>query len=214
MLLPMSDVKTSPRRAKAARTRRAILDAACAEFIHRGYHGATITSIASRAGVAPQTIYFVFHTKADLVSAVIDDRVLGPDAPEDPQASAWWAAMTVASTATAVLKAFVEGAALLLERAAPVSEVVRAAATTDDEVRTVHDKHDELQRAAYRRVIELTAGRGALGHGLTIDTATDVLLTLCGDGVWVQLTADRGWTTDRVVDWLLTAVPAALLAKP
>jgi hypothetical protein len=60
--------------------------------------------------------------------------------------------------------------------------------------------------------VELTAARGALGHGLTIDTATDVLLTLCGDGVWVQLTADRGWTADQVVDWLVTAVPAAILA--
>ena len=213
ILRDVSNVKASPRRARALRTRRSILDAACAEFIERGYHGATIASIAARAGVAPQTVYFVFHTKADLVSAVIDDRVLGPDSPEDPQASAWWAAMTAAPTATAVLEAFVHGAAPLLDRAAPVSEVVRAAAATDDEVRAVHDKHDELQRAGYRRVIELTAERGALGHGLTIDTATDVLLTLCGDGVWVQLTADRGWTTDQVVDWLLTAVPAAILAK-
>ena len=120
--------------------------------------------------------------------------------------------MAAAPTAAAVLEGFVHGAAPLLDRAAPVSEVVRAAAATDDEVRAIHEQHDSLQRAAYRRVIELTAARGALGHGLTIETATDVLLTLCGDGVWVQLTADRGWTADQVVDWLLTAVPAAILA--
>ena len=112
--------------------------------------------------MAPQTIYFVFHTKADLVSAVIDDRVLGPDAPEDPQASAWWEAMAAAPTAAAVLEAFVRGAAPLLDRAAPISEVVRAAAATDDEVRAVHAKHDVLQHAGYRRVIELAAERGAL----------------------------------------------------
>lgn len=162
--------------------------------------------------MAPQTIYFVFHTKADLVSAVIDDRVLGPDAPQDPQASAWWAAMAGAPTATAVPEAFVHGAAPLLDRAAPVSEVVRAAAATDDEVHAVHAKHDELQRAGYRRVIELTAARGALGPGLTIDTATDVLLTLCGDGLWAQLTAERGWTPEQVVAWLRTTLPAAILA--
>ena len=208
----MSNVKASPRRARAARTRRAILDASCAEFLERGYHGATIASIAARAGVAPQTVYFVFHTKPDLVSAVIDDRVLGSDAPEDPEASAWWEAMARAPTATAVLERFVRGAAPLLDRAAPVSEVVRAAAATDDEVRAIHQQHDSLQRAAYRRVVELTAARGALGHGFTIDTATDILLTLCGDAVWVQLTTDRGWTADQVMDWLLTAVPAAILA--
>jgi AcrR family transcriptional regulator len=213
MIRGVSTVKASPRRARAARTKRSILDAAHAEFLERGYHGATITSIAQRAGVAPQTIYFVFHTKADLVSAVIDDRVLGPDAPEDPQTSAWWDAMATAPTAAAVLQGFVRGAAPLLDRAAPISEVVRAAAVTDDEVRAVHEKHDALQQAGYRRVIELTAARGALGHGLTIDTATDVLLTLCGDGVWVQLTRDRGWSADHVVDWLLTTVPVAILAE-
>lgn len=212
ILSGVSNVKATPRRERAHRTRRAILDAACAEFIERGYHGATIASIAGRAGVAPQTVYFVFHTKAELVSAVIDDRVLGPDAPQDPQASAWWAAMADAPTATAVLEAFVQGAAPLLDRAAPVSEVVRAAAATDDEVHAVHAKHDELQRAGYRRVIELAAARGTLGPDLTIDTATDVLLTLCGDGLWVQLTADRGWTRDQVVAWLRSVVPAAILA--
>jgi AcrR family transcriptional regulator len=213
MIRGVSNVKASTRRARAARTRRAILNAAHAEFIERGYHGATIASIARRAAVAPQTIYFVFHTKADLVSAVIDDRVLGPDEPEDPQASAWWGAMATAPTAAAVLQGFVRGAAQLLDRAAPISEVVRAAATTDDEVRAVHAKHDLLQRGGYRRVIELTAERGALGHALTIDTATDVLLTLCGDGVWVQLTHDRGWPPGQVVDWLLAVVPPAILAE-
>lgn len=213
MIRGVSTVKASPRRARAARTRRAILDAAHAEFLERGYHGATIAAIAGRAAVAPQTIYFVFHTKADLVSAVIDDRVLGPDEPEDPQASAWWDAMATAPTAAAVLQGFVRVAAPLLDRAAPISEVVRAAAATDDEVGAVHAKHDSLQRAGYRRVVEITAEHSALRHGLTIDTATDVLLTLCGDGVWVQLTQDRGWTAGQVVDWLLTTVPPALLAE-
>lgn len=208
----MSSVKPSPRRARAARTRRAILTASHEEFLERGYHGATIAAIAKRAGVASQTVYFVFHTKADLVSAVIDDRVLGPDAPEDPEASAWWQAMAGAPGARAVLEEFIRGAAPILDRAAPVSEVVRAAAASDDEVRAIHEHHDSLQRAGYRRVVELAAARGVLSRGLTLDTATDVLLTLCGDSVWVQLTAERGWTADQVVDWLATAVPASLLA--
>ena len=72
----MADVKTS-RREKAARTRARIIEAAHAEFLERGFHGATVTSIAKRAKVAPQTVYFVFHTKAELISAVIDAAVMG-----------------------------------------------------------------------------------------------------------------------------------------
>ena len=72
----MADVKIS-RREKAARTRAAIIEAAHAEFLERGFHGATVVSIAERAGVASQTVYFVFHTKAELISAVIDAAVMG-----------------------------------------------------------------------------------------------------------------------------------------
>ena len=213
MLLPVTDVKTPTRRDRAARTRRAILDAAHAEFLERGYHGATITAIASRAGVAPQTVYFVFHTKAELISAVIDDQVLGPETPTLPQDSPWWAEMLAAPTATTALEQFVHGAAPLLARAAPVSEVVRAAALTDDEVRAIHDHHDRMQIAGYRQVIDIVHGKGPLHAALTPETATHVLLTLCGDSVWVQLTA-RGWTPDQVTQWLAATVPASILQLP
>ena len=43
-----------------------------------------MAAIAQRAGVAVQTVYFVFHTKAELLSRVIDAAVLGPD-PNPPE---------------------------------------------------------------------------------------------------------------------------------
>ena len=95
----MTGDKTSTRRDRALQTRRKILNAAHEEFLERGYHGATIASIARRAGVANQTVYFVFHTKAELVSAVIDDAVLGPEEPILPERSAWWTDMQAAPTA-------------------------------------------------------------------------------------------------------------------
>ena len=73
----MADVKSS-RREKAAQTRARIVEAAHAEFLDNGFHGATIASVARRAGVATQTVYFVFHTKAELISAVIDAMVMAP----------------------------------------------------------------------------------------------------------------------------------------
>ena len=211
MLLHVSAVKRPARRARAAHTRSVILDAACAEFLERGYHGATIASIAARAGVATQTVYFIFHTKAELVSAVIDHQVLGGDSPTVPQHSTWWAAMLAAPSAAVALEEFVRGAAPLLARAAPISDVVRAAALTDEEVHAIHQQHDQLQVNGYREVIDIVTTKGALRDGLTPDTATDVLLTLCGDSLWVQLTTDRGWPPQQVVEWLVATVPTALL---
>lgn len=207
----MSDVKGLSRRARARRTRLTIIRAAHEEFLERGYHGATIAAIARRAGVATQTVYFVFHTKAELVSSVIDTAVLGPDNPTDPESSAWWAAMRAAPTARQALEAFVRGATPLLARAAPVSEVVRAAALTDPEVRAVHEHHDRQQITGYRQVIDVLTAKGRLRDGLTPTTATDVLLTLCGDSTYVQLTTDRGWSHDHVVEWLTATAPTVLL---
>ena len=77
----MSDVNgvKQTRKEKAAATRRRIIAAAAEEFVHSGYHGTAMTAIANRAGYAVQTVYFVFHTKAELFAAALDTAVLGPE---------------------------------------------------------------------------------------------------------------------------------------
>ena len=214
MILAMAEVKRAARRERARQTRARIIAAAHQEFLERGYHGATMAAIARRAGVAAQTVYFVFNTKSQLVSQVIDSAVLGTDDPTAPQDSDWWAAMQEAPTACEALDHFVRGAGPLLARAAALAEVVRAAALTDDEVRAVHQHHDRLQGQGYRQVIDAVTAKGALRAGLTPATATDVLLTLCGDATYVQLTKARGWPHDRVVDWLAATARIVILADP
>ena len=41
--------------------------AAIEVFTESGYVGARMSDIADRAGVAVQTVYFTFHTKAELL---------------------------------------------------------------------------------------------------------------------------------------------------
>lgn len=212
MLVGVAQVKGAKRRDQARLTRQRLIQAAHQEFLDNGFHGATMAAIARRAGVAGQTVYFVFHTKAELISAVIDAAVMGENPPTIPQNTDWWAAMHAAKDADQVLRHFVRGAGPLLARAAPISEVLRAAALTDPEVRTIFDRHDHLQVTGYRQVVDLAASKGALRPDLTPETATDLLLTLCGDSTYVQLTTQRGWTHDQVIGWLADATPRLLLA--
>lgn len=207
----MADVKGKSRRDKAAATRRKIIRAAHDEFIERGFHGATITSIAARAGVAAQTVYFVFHTKPELISAVIDDAVMGADEPELPQEAPWWAAMDAAPRADEALRHFIRGAAPLFARASAISEILRAAALTDDEVRRTYQYHEDLRQAGFRQAVESVAGKGALRAGLTLDTATDLLMTLYSDSTYQLMTTQRGWGHDQLIDWLCQALPELLL---
>lgn len=207
----MADVKPDARRRKAEATRRRIVRAAHDEFGERGFHGATIASIARRAGVATQTVYFVFHTKPELMSAVIDAAVMGDD-DVIPEQTTWWAAMEAEPRAAETLRLFVRGAAPLFARASAISEILRAAALTDDEVRRTHEHHERRREAAFRQVMAGVATKGTLREGLDIDTATDVLMTVFGDSTYHLLTTERGWTHDRVVGWLCDALPTLLLA--
>jgi AcrR family transcriptional regulator len=52
-------------------TRGAIIEAAYALFIERGYHGATMRDIAARAGITAGSIYNHFADKEQVVQAVI-----------------------------------------------------------------------------------------------------------------------------------------------
>src|SRR5882724_108048 len=63
---------------QAARTRTRILDAASELFLERGYARATMKDIADRAGVARDTVHAVFGSKARVLTALIDIRLV-PD---------------------------------------------------------------------------------------------------------------------------------------
>ena len=209
VFLPVATVKPS-RREKSAATRAKILDAAHDEFCERGFHGATVTSIAKRAGVAPQTVYFVFKTKAVLISAVIDARVLGDD-PTPPQETLWWREMHEAPDASSALRAFVAGALPVFARAALISEVLTAASLADEELRAVYDGHERLRREGFAEVVDVLAAKGPLRQGLGRDRAVDVLLTVLGDRTYVELTRDHGWSDDELLAWFQDALVRLLL---
>lgn len=203
---------TGSRREKARATRRRIIEAATEEFGERGYHGATIASIARRAGVASQTVYFVFHNKAELISAAIDHAVLGGDDPSAvPQASPWWSEMKRQRSAAGALRTFVRGAGPLFARASAISEILRGAALTDDELWQIHQHHERLRREGFGEVIGLLEEKGTLRAGLDRTTATDVLMTVFSDASYHTLTVDHGWSHDRTIDWFCDALPRLLL---
>jgi AcrR family transcriptional regulator len=211
MIAPVNKVKTGGRRERTRTTRLKIIRAAHAEFLEHGYHGATMAEIARRAAVAPQTVYFVFHTKAELIRATIDTAVLSEDDPTDPEQGEWWVAMDAAATGVETLEHFVRGAGHLYARAAGISEVLRAAALTDPDVHAIWRQHDQQHVAALRRVIETVATKSPLRSGLDLAAATDILITIYGDSAYLLLTTERGWSHDRVIDWVCQALPVLLL---
>ena len=171
-----------------------------------------MASIARRAGVAGQTVYFVFHTKSALISQLIDLLVMGEDEPTLPQDTPWWSAMRTDPDAVESLRHFIRGAGPLFARASTMSEILRGAALTDGEQRETYEYHERLRQAGFREVVEVVASKGRLRPPLDIAAATDVLLTVFGDSTYYLMTVERRWDHERVVEWLCDAVPLLLLA--
>jgi AcrR family transcriptional regulator len=207
----MDDVKRVPRRERAALTRRAILRAASEEFRVSGYQGATMTAIARRAGVAVQTVYFVFNTKPALLTAAIDTAVMGDGDPVPPELTPWWREATTTGDGRRAIQLFVANVAEISVRAAALDRVAAAAALTDADVADVMRHHESLRTQGFRAYVDTLADRGLLKDGSDPGEVVDVLLTLAGSHVFLDFTEARGWPVPRYVAWATDALCALLL---
>ena len=201
--------KKPTRKAQAAATRQRIIDAATAEFIASGYHGTRMAAIASRAGVAVQTVYFVFHTKPELFAAALDAAVLGPEA-KAPMEQRWARDAVAPRSARAAVESFIRGSAPILRRAAALSAVAGAAAPTDPELAEVYQSREQLRVDAYRDFVKGLALPADANPG----RAVDLLITMLSPQFYLALRQERGWEHEEIVDWMATTIPGLMLETP
>jgi AcrR family transcriptional regulator len=208
----MADVSSNrpSRRDRARATRLRMIRAAQRVFIASGYAGARMIDIAAEAGVAVQTVYFTFHTKAELLQACYELAVLGEDDPRPPPGQPWYAAMLEAGDGPSAIRWFAEGFSAIAARVAVLDDVVRSAAHEPDAVQ-VRARNEELRREGYARIVAHLAGRFGLRPGLDPVGAVDILLTLGGPATYRALVVDYGWPHDRFVDWLAATLGQQLL---
>jgi AcrR family transcriptional regulator len=190
-----------------------MIHAAQKVFTGHGYVGARMTDIAAEAGVAVQTVYFTFHTKAELLQACYELAVLGEDDPRPPPDQPWYSALLEATDGRAAIRLFAEGTSAIAARVALLDDVVRSAAHEPDAAQ-VRAHNEQLRREGYARVAGHLAGRFGLPAGLNPADAVDIMLTLVGPATYRSLVADYGWPHDRFVAWLAATLSQQLLPDP
>ena len=195
------------RRARAAATRQRIIEAATAEFTASGYHGTPMASIARRAGVAVQTVYFVFHTKPELFAAALDAAVLGPEGRAPMQQEWALEAVAVPEAPREAVEAFIRGGAPILHRASALNAVAGAAAPTDPELAEVYRSREQLRVDGYRDFVKGLA----LPAGANPDRAADILITMLSPQFYLALRTERGWPHEEIVDWMAATIPGLML---
>ena len=190
------------RKERAAATRARILASAYAAFVESGFQATTMPSIAERAGVAVQTVYFIFHTKTELLRAVADAAVIGLSDPQPPNLADWYQAAVSAADPEQAVAAFVAGVASILDRIGPLTSVLASAAALEPMIAEHLAHTEQLRVEGYLAFIRHLHRNRLLRPGLSVKVATDVLLTLLGPATYVAFTRDRGWSHNQYLRWI------------
>jgi AcrR family transcriptional regulator len=196
---------------QAARTRTRILDAASELFLERGYARTTMKDIADLAGVARDTVHAVFGSKARVLTALIDLRLV-PDGSvasvrERPDAIAIKNEVDQRKQIELFAK-FITGISTQLR---PVFEILRTASAVEPEMASVFEEMDRFRMMNMQTYAKWIAARGPLrvgtrraGEIMWALASPDVARMLCDGLGWTEVQHGR-WLSDTLIRTLLPA---------
>jgi AcrR family transcriptional regulator len=208
---PRRRYRSSVRAEQARRTQARILDAARALFLESGFAGTTIAAVAERAGVAPETVYAAYRTKAGLLEGVVHAAVQRDDEPGEILERRWVRELLRLPDLEARLGAFARHTARTVELTSPMYAIVQGAGTDAGELAALLRRFREVRFSGQRELMAAIAEGHALRTGLTVEEAADTFSALASPELHHILTVDRGWSQRRYARWLERTVKAALL---
>jgi AcrR family transcriptional regulator len=202
------------RQAQAEQTRRDVVTAAGLLFRERGY-GVPMTEIADAAGVVVETVYRVFGTKAALFRAALDALLAGGVRRAEVPVAERPAIRAIhdESDPRRQVAAYAATQPGIHRRAGPLLRALRDAKASDPELGRLWDEMEARRLDGQGRFITMLAERDALKPGLAVESAIDVLWTLCSLAVYDLLVIERGWSDDRYQAWLTGALVGELIGE-
>lgn len=205
--MPAKNAYRSTLRARqAARTREEILQAARELFAERGYAPTTITDIADKAEVSPQTVYTAFTSKTGLAIALVDygNRESG--------AQRMGRDVMAAPTPIDMIGASVHLVCVLHERIGDLIRVLVQAAQVDPSLGPTVAAGRASHAIPQRRLAERLAAAGVLRDGWGAEAAADLLVVMTSPEAVERYVREREWTYVQIEQRLTDAVVHALCA--
>lgn len=200
---------SSRRKAQAQATQLAVLQAAGALFVERGYGRTTMADVARAAAVAPETIYAAFGNKATLLRRVWDVTIGGDDADiafhERPEIQAIRAEPDLARRFELHAAMYTRTA----RRTTPFLLALAGAASTEP---AAADMLTEIGRQRLGGMTVMARDAAATGQ-LAVSEAEcrDVIWAMTDGMLWQRLVIERGWSEPDFTQWLAQAWVATLV---
>jgi AcrR family transcriptional regulator len=197
------------REEQAARTRTRILDAAAELFLERGYARTTMKDIAVQADVARDTVHATFGSKARVLTALIDYRLV-PDGSvtnvtQLPEALAIKGEVDQRKQIELFAK-FIAGISTELR---PVFEILRTASAVEPEMAKVFEEMDQFRMNNMQTYASWIAARGPLR--VSTRQAGEIIWALASLDVARMLCDELGWTESQHARWLSDTLIRTLL---
>lgn len=197
------------REEQAARTRARILDAASKLLIERGYARTTMKDIAAQADVARDTVHAIFGSKAQVLTALIDLRLV-PDGAvlnvtQRPDAQA----IKNEADQRRQIELFAKFIAGISTELRPVFEVLRTASAVEPEMGNVFEEMDDFRLKNMQTYSTWIAARGPLR--VNTRQAGEIIWALASPDVARMLCDELGWTESQHARWLADTLIRTLL---
>ncbi|WP_432016791.1 TetR/AcrR family transcriptional regulator [Streptomyces hydrogenans] len=205
------DVKRPDKRAeRSRRTREKIVVAARDLFVTQGYGATSLQQVADRAGVAVQTVYFVFRNKRALFKDVVDVSIAGDAEPVATMDRDWFRAACAEPTAAGQLRAHVRGVRDILGRVAPIMPLIAAAAATDPEIAAQWSAGPDPRYTVQHAAAKALTSKPDARPDVDTDRAADLLYGLLSPELYLVFVRDRGWSPEIWEEWARAALTAHL----
>lgn len=212
---PVNTRRSYDARRRAERTqasRRAVVAAAHELFLARGFAATTVEAISAASRVPIATVYRLFKTKAAILKQVIDEAVVGDDAPVPLGDRPIVKEAQAAEDPKRMTAAFAHVAGQVFDNTAALRLVLRIAAELDPEAAALQDSVEEQRRIGQARVATALADKGFLAPGLEVTEARDIVFALMSIDTYRILCLEQHWSSARYERWLADALHRLLVA--
>ena len=187
-----------------------MVEAAYDLITRQGFASTTVAQVAEAAGVAVQTVYFTFGSKAGLLREAFQFAVLGDDRVDlGPHEREWFGELLREPDLGRALTIAVDAMTTIIRRVVPLTPAVQMLGDDPDVAAwTAHS--EELRRSGYARILSALAAKHPLRRGVDVDDAVTVLLTWVGPDAYRAMVLTHGWTDDTWREWTVRTTAETL----
>ena len=201
--------------ARTRLARAAVVEAARALFLERGYAGTTIETISDLSDVPPATVYRLFSSKLGILKALLDVSIAGDD---EAVALAGPAPRPCASCRPRSQEPAVgsgrHSSGGIMSRAEPLHRILVSAAGSDPDAAALLAELMRQRQHGHAQIARSLARADALRPELRERDADDIIHALTSPEVYRLLVCDRGWPPERYEQWLKDILIDQLLPPP